>query len=174
MRRHQFPGWRVPRAHPVRGQARDDLEGWNPDQFPPNQNGECETRTITTPDEFQINTCHETQNIAKKQCYREANVTTYTEDVLSDKTSVHVIVNHNSPAWTLTINPKAGTVEVSGNDVYVGQTCGYECIDSGATEEVPGAERCAATHTASEAKRSACMAGRPQFGKRTRRVRFSS
>jgi hypothetical protein len=109
----------------------DDLEGWNPDQFPPNQNGECETRTITTPDEFQINTCHETQNIAKKQCYREANVTTYTEDVLSDKTSVHVIVNHNSPAWTLTINPKAGTVEVSGNDVYVGQTCGYECIDSG-------------------------------------------
>lgn len=98
MRRHQFPGWRVPRAHPVRGQARDDLEGWNPDQFPPNQNGECETRTITTPDEFQINTCHETQNIAKKQCYREANVTTYTEDVLSDKTSVHVIVNHNSPA----------------------------------------------------------------------------
>lgn len=109
----------------------DDLEGWNPDKFPPNQNGECETRTITTPDEYQINTCHETQNIAKKQCYRQANVTTYTEDVLSDKPSVHVIVNHNSPQWTLTINPKQGTVDVYGSQTYVGQTCAIECQDSG-------------------------------------------
>jgi len=93
-------------------QPSDDLTKWNPGGSP-SGDGQCSMQTIYVPAEYEKNSCYQTTALEQRQCFDNANVNVWFEDVLSEKPVPYTFrMAYDRPSWGITVHAAKGTVDV--------------------------------------------------------------